>query len=80
MECEKCDLYRGEDEDEVVRRAGERAEREWRVREGWDKSVMGGAGGAVAMPSPVIKGYNDKRGVWGVQEVVDWWVERVVKV
>lgn len=32
--CERCDLYKAEDEDVVVRRAGERAEREWRVREG----------------------------------------------
>jgi hypothetical protein len=29
-ECEKCDLYRSEDEDEIVRRAGMRAEKEWR--------------------------------------------------
>lgn len=28
-ECRKCDLYRVEDEERVVRRAKERAEREW---------------------------------------------------
>lgn len=33
-ECTKCDLYQAEDEDAIVRRAGERAEREWRARQG----------------------------------------------
>lgn len=33
-ECDKCDLYREEDEDEAVRRAGEQAEQDWREREG----------------------------------------------
>jgi len=32
-ECEKCDLYRTEDEDVVIRRAAEKAEREWREKE-----------------------------------------------
>lgn len=31
-ECNKCDLYKTEDEDLVVRQAGEDAEREWRER------------------------------------------------
>ncbi|MCJ1356345.1 MAG: hypothetical protein MMC33_006340 [Icmadophila ericetorum] len=86
-ECERCDLYRGEDEDEVVRRAGEKAEREWRIREGWDRENTGVAGGSIAgssssarVPSPVIKGLNDQGRTFGVQEVVDWWVERVIKV
>lgn len=33
-ECNKCDLYLAEDEEEVARRAGEEAEREWRIRQG----------------------------------------------
>lgn len=33
-ECTKCDLYQAEDEESVARRAGEKAEREWRVRQG----------------------------------------------
>ncbi|MCJ1364811.1 hypothetical protein MMC16_003928 [Acarospora aff. strigata] len=33
-QCDKCDLYKAEDEDVLVKRAGERAEREWRIREG----------------------------------------------
>lgn len=31
-ECSKCDLYQAEDEEAVARRAGEEAEREWRLR------------------------------------------------
>lgn len=33
-ECNKCDLYLAEDEEAVARRAGEKAEREWRIRQG----------------------------------------------
>ncbi|RJE25663.1 Ring finger protein [Aspergillus sclerotialis] len=41
-ECNKCDLYQAEDEEAVARRAGEKAEREWRVRQG-----MGGVAAGV---------------------------------
>ncbi|KAI9933477.1 hypothetical protein ASPWEDRAFT_116110 [Aspergillus wentii DTO 134E9] len=40
-ECNKCDLYQAEDEEEVARRAGERAEREWRARQGMTGVEMG---------------------------------------
>ncbi|KAJ5473695.1 hypothetical protein N7475_003261 [Penicillium sp. IBT 31633x] len=33
-ECTKCNLYQAEDEEAVARRAGEKAEREWRLRQG----------------------------------------------
>ncbi|KAJ5090577.1 hypothetical protein N7532_009261 [Penicillium argentinense] len=33
-ECSKCDLYQAEDEEAVARRAGEKAEREWIIRQG----------------------------------------------
>ena len=39
-ECTKCDLYQAEDEDSVARRAGERAERDWRVRQGITSGVV----------------------------------------
>ena len=64
-ECEKCDLYRAENEDEIVRRAGERAEKEWREREGLGKEVVGIGG----MPSRQL----------GLQDCVDWWVEMILK-
>jgi hypothetical protein len=35
-ECEKCDLYKCEDEEEVVKRAAENAEKEWREKEGME--------------------------------------------
>ncbi|MCJ1478543.1 hypothetical protein MMC13_007223 [Lambiella insularis] len=64
-DCEKCDLYRGENEDEIVRRAGERAEKEWREREGLGEDVV------------VIQGKRRRR--LGLQECVDWWVARLLK-
>ena len=33
-ECNKCDLYQSVDEEAVARGAGEKAEREWRIRQG----------------------------------------------
>ena len=33
-ECTKCDLYQAEDEEAVARHAGEKAEREWLIRQG----------------------------------------------
>ncbi|KAJ5341572.1 hypothetical protein N7541_010696 [Penicillium brevicompactum] len=33
-ECTKCNLYQAEDEEAVARRAGEKAERDWRIRHG----------------------------------------------
>ncbi|KNG90731.1 RING finger protein (Zin) [Aspergillus nomiae NRRL 13137] len=33
-ECNKCELYQDEDEEAVARRAGEKAERDWRMRQG----------------------------------------------
>jgi len=64
-ECERCDLYRAENEDEIVRRAGERAEKEWREREGLGKEVIG----LVGTPT----------GELGLQDYVDWWVGIVLK-
>ncbi|PVI05630.1 hypothetical protein DM02DRAFT_610616 [Periconia macrospinosa] len=52
-ECEKCDLYRVEDEERVVGRARERAEREWWERQG------DGAGGR----PEALKGVVERKGV-----------------
>lgn len=40
-ECNKCELYADEDEEFVARRAGEKAERLWRIREGLLKANSG---------------------------------------
>ncbi|KAJ5731182.1 uncharacterized protein N7483_005690 [Penicillium malachiteum] len=42
-ECTKCDLYQAEDEEVVARRAGEKAEREWLIRQGNDSTVNASA-------------------------------------
>jgi hypothetical protein len=64
-ECEKCDLYRGEDEDEIVHRAGKRAEAEWRKRQ----SEKGKG----------ISLIDDDQGAPGLQGIVNWWVAKVLK-
>ncbi|MCJ1486665.1 hypothetical protein MMC06_006843, partial [Schaereria dolodes] len=69
-ECERCDLYRGEDEDEVVKRAGEMAEKEWREREG-----MVGVEG-LSVDGFKEKGWGGSGRICGVQELVDWWVRQ----
>ena len=76
-ECDKCDLYKGEDEDVTVRRAGEVAEREWRIREGFM-----GKEGEIGLGTPRTVGGID--GPWGenrwsVQGVINWWVECLIR-
>lgn len=46
-ECTKCDLYAAEDEEAVARKAGERAELEWRVRRGQGQGQGKNQGGSV---------------------------------
>ncbi|KAL8824549.1 MAG: hypothetical protein Q9191_004974 [Dirinaria sp. TL-2023a] len=69
-QCEKCDLYKSEDEEGVVKRAGELAEREWREREGM--VGVGGIGGGLE------QGNAWWEEQWTVQGVVDWWVQGLV--
>lgn len=38
-ECNKCELYKAEDDEEIARKAGERAEREWRMRQSLAKDT-----------------------------------------
>ncbi|RMZ86590.1 hypothetical protein DV736_g6184, partial [Chaetothyriales sp. CBS 134916] len=75
-ECDKCDLYKSESEDEMVRRAGEEAEREWREREGM-VGVKGleAAGNEVFGEGPFWKRWLHEM---TFQDVVDKVVERVV--
>lgn len=78
-ECNKCDLYKNEDEDEMVRRAGENAERDWRRREGM-VGVKGleGAVGKIGGEESLWDRF--RRGDLGLQDLVDWGVERCVVV
>lgn len=41
--CEKCDLYRVEDEDKVIKRAREQAEKEWLEQQGTSAEVLKGS-------------------------------------
>ncbi|OQE16783.1 hypothetical protein PENSTE_c023G09130 [Penicillium steckii] len=46
-ECTKCDLYQAEDEEAVARRAGEKAEREWLLRQGASGPDSGSGSGSI---------------------------------
>lgn len=67
-ECDKCDLYRSEDDDGIVKAAGEEAERKWREREGM-VGVEGLKGGS----------RDDKEGWWEgkrtFQGCFDVWIQ-----
>jgi hypothetical protein len=76
-ECQKCDLYKLEDEDAVMRRAGEEAERMWRIKEGMVgveglEDAIGNVAGEDAMWARLW------RENWTAQGVVTWLVDRVV--
>ncbi|MCJ1227438.1 hypothetical protein MMC12_004093 [Toensbergia leucococca] len=72
-ECNKCDLYRGEDEESVVRRAGEKAEKQWREKEG-----MVGVRGLGGVEDGISGRRRWQDSNYGLQGVVDWWIERVI--
>lgn len=85
-QCEKCDLYKSEEEDVMVRRAGEEAEREWRAKEG---QKDGGRGvreveGLKIDHDGLVGRMNwwDRflAGDWTVQGVADYCVEQCVVV
>ncbi|KAM5442671.1 hypothetical protein MferCBS31731_002054 [Microsporum ferrugineum] len=52
-ECNKCDLYQTEDEEAVAQRAGEKAQREWRIRQGMEDGIGGS-------PVPGVEGAGDQ--------------------
>lgn len=84
--CDKCDLYKAEEEDVLVRRAGEEAERTWREQEGGKmnetnrREVEGlrfdhdGVVGRVSVWNRFVKGE------WTMQGVSDWIVGQAVVV
>ncbi|KAK2855719.1 hypothetical protein FQN49_004915, partial [Arthroderma sp. PD_2] len=69
-ECNKCDLYQTEDEEEVAQRAGEKAQQEWRIRQGMEDSIEDS-------PAPKIEGARLQRkpagyAPGGTARVYDW--------
>ncbi|KAH7072525.1 hypothetical protein FB567DRAFT_612020 [Paraphoma chrysanthemicola] len=70
QECQKCDLYRVEDEERVVKRAKESAEKEWWERQGEGSAKTGELMKEVGKEG---KGVLGRRGDW------DGWVEGVLE-
>lgn len=70
--CNRCDLYQADDEETLIRRAGETAEKEWREREGMD-GVEGIGGVLDANPEP--RQWFKQR---TVQQWMNWWVRQLV--
>ena len=78
-ECNKCDLYRVEDDEVLVKRARERAEREW-----WEKHGNGnGKGKAEGLQKGVgreLSGWDGKgKGRLSVVKNWDQWLEKVIE-
>lgn len=71
-ECDKCDLYLNEDDENLVKRAGALAEKEWREKEGMT-GVVGIGGGQEDLPRATWSNAD-----WKMQELIDWWVRNVI--
>ncbi len=71
-ECDRCDLYKNEDDEEVVRKAGALAEKKWRETEG----LIGveGIGGGHEAASMLRCGET----LGTMQDLLDWWVREVL--
>lgn len=69
--CEKCDLYIGEEEEGLVRRAGENAEKEWREKEGM--TDVRGIGGQTEMQKN-----RWRQGDLTMQGLLDWWIHNLI--
>ena len=67
-ECDKCDLYKVLDDDNLVTAAGMNAEKEWREREG-----MIGVKGIGGAQTDAAKN-TWTTGEWSMQAFSDWWV------
>ncbi|KAF2475888.1 uncharacterized protein BDR25DRAFT_278633 [Lindgomyces ingoldianus] len=76
-QCERCDLYRVEDEEKVVKRARERAEREW-----WDKQGDGAGEGLKVGVGRGLKEWQvggSDGGFWNWKKL-ERWLEKVLDV
>ena len=67
-DCDKCDLYKNLDDDDVVMIAGIKAEKEWREREG----MVGIDGIGGGQPDGTQISWVTRE--WSVQALMDWWV------
>lgn len=71
-ECDKCDLYKNENDEALVNRAGILAEKEWREK-GHTVGVQGVRGGYENATTKIRCGED-----WTVQGFLDWWVEKAL--
>jgi hypothetical protein len=82
-QCTKCDLYQVEDEDAVAQRAAEKAEREWRIRQGLLDSPLPTDLGAVhagyCVPGAQSQRYRWKApgGKWTLEGILRFWTRDV---
>ncbi|CAL8580898.1 hypothetical protein XPA_006614 [Xanthoria parietina] len=72
-ECERCDLYRAEDEDALVKAAGLEAEKEWREKQG----LAGGHGKLEKVGAVGGRQERVEEEGWSLQGVVNRWVQNV---
>lgn len=70
MECERCDLYAGVDEEKAIKKAAKEAEREWKRRYLASESVDGKVKKVTLEALKVIK--TDWS--WRWDEIMDWLV------
>ncbi|KAJ4291751.1 hypothetical protein N0V90_009646 [Kalmusia sp. IMI 367209] len=73
-ECEKCDLYRVEDEEIVVSRARERAEKEW-----WESQGTGAQAGLKERAGRQRVGVQAGRRWWVRWDDIGEWIENLVE-
>lgn len=71
-ECNKCDLYKNEDDEILVSRAGALAEKEWREKEG----MIGVEGIGGSQEEATKKLWWEHLGT--IQGFLDWWVREVL--
>lgn len=71
MDCDKCDLYKGDEEEALVRMAGENAEKEWR-----EKEDMVGVKGIGGQDEPAKGRWWERESM--VQNFVNWWVGKLI--
>ena len=71
-DCDKCDLYKNADDDEVVMTAGKEAEKEWREREG----MVGIDGLGGDQPDAAQISWLTRE--WSMQALMDWLVSGLI--
>ena len=71
-ECNKCDLYKNEDDEYLVKSAGALAERKWREKEGMTGVVGIGVGHEKARRATWLEAD------WTMQSLMDSWVRNVI--